>query len=125
VGALYGVSKKAAVTIVRVPKAIQGDGDPTDVPFTADFRTRTIIDAYRIIIRDIVSKGLNRKAVINVSSSFAQKLNRMPKVGDGQAWNELQAIRALLLFGIPVVVTSGNDAVRRAETLYYCLLVSN
>jgi hypothetical protein len=88
------------------------------VPFTANFRARTIVDAYRIIIRDIVVKGLSRKAVINVSSSFSQKLNRMPKVGGGQSWNELQAIQACLMSGIPVVVTSGNNAVRRTETLY-------
>jgi len=125
VGPLYGVSKKAAVTIVRVPKAVQGPGDPTDVPFTADFRQRTVVDAYRIIIRDVVVKGLSRKAVINVSSSFSQKLNRMPKVGDGQSWNELQAIRACLMSGIPVVVTSGNDAVREPKHCIYCLLASN
>ena len=111
-GPLFGVSKKAAVTIVRVPKAIQGPGDPDDKPFTADYRTRSVIDAYRIIIRDIISNGLTRKAVINMSMGGAQRLNRMPKIGDGEAWNEVQAIRALLLFGIPVVVSSGNKAVR-------------
>lgn len=68
-------------------------------------------------MRDVILKGLARKAVINMSIGGTQTLNRMPKLGDGEEWNYVQAVRALLLFGVPVVVSSGNMAVCCLETL--------
>jgi hypothetical protein len=121
VGPILGVSKKAAVTFVRIPQPAQGPLDITSGPnqnFPTAARLSTIIDAYRIIAQDVAAKGLSGKAVINQCMSFAQSLNRMPQPGDGNYWLLYQAMRAMIVdYRALVVVTSGNLAVSYAKRL--------
>jgi hypothetical protein len=120
VGPILGVSKRAAVTIVRIPQPVPGPRDITEGPnqnFPTVARHATMTDAYKIIAQDIKAKGLARNAVILQCMSFVpQNLNRMPEPGDGNYWLMYQAMRAIITgYSVPIVVTSGNMAVSYAE----------
>jgi hypothetical protein len=124
VGPILGVSKRAAVTIVRIPQPLPGPRDILSGPnqnFPTVARHATVIDAYRIIAQDIAAKGLARNAVILQCLAFVPKnLNRMPEPGDGNYWLMYQAMRALIAgYSVPVVVPSGNMAVSYAARLLY------
>jgi hypothetical protein len=115
VGPDFGVSKQAALTVVSLPQAVQGPSDITSGPdqtWPQNYRSSTILDAYRIIAQDIQAKGLARKAVVTWASAWPNTLNRMPQPGDGFAWLLYQAMNTLIVeHGVTLVVEPGNQGV--------------
>jgi hypothetical protein len=107
----YGLSKGAAVTIVRLPRAIQGlsEESPDSVP---SFRHRVLIDGLNLILQDIEDKGINHRAVINLSAglrpiSLGPSLNRKPVLGD-TLYPMYQTLEKLINMGAIFTTTSGN-----------------
>jgi hypothetical protein len=68
-GADYGVSKRASVTIVVIPKAIQGlsEAAPGDVPA---FRYGTVTDALDLILQDAQENNFQHRAVVQMAFGF-------------------------------------------------------
>jgi hypothetical protein len=121
IGADYGVSKKAAPVIVRLPQAIptaaeqqaasQGIHPPA-------FRFTTFLHALTLIIDDIKAGNYQRRAVILLASNFRQYNpgedpdlpNIPPQPGDVYA-GYYSLLTQLSRLGAVIVVTSGNEGI--------------
>ncbi|KAH7333371.1 hypothetical protein BKA65DRAFT_596922 [Rhexocercosporidium sp. MPI-PUGE-AT-0058] len=113
VGQELGVSKKAALTIVRLPQGIPNEQEKKDDELTGSsfthqvYRMSILEDAINRIIQDVVKKGLQQKAVVNMSLSFSSGDKVLPARG---AFNYgfYSALKMLSSLGVTVVVSAGN-----------------
>ena len=66
-GPSFGVSKKAAVTVVCLPKTLKGlsEEDPSRVSV---FRHRVLTDALNLVLEDIEERKNKYRAVISLSA---------------------------------------------------------
>lgn len=113
VGPRLGVSKKAALTIVRVPQGIPTPDEirEDNLPGTSFthsvYRLSTVHDAVNRIITDMLTKNLGRKAVINISMGFKSSATTLPAPGDFN-YPLFSSLKVLSSLGGTIVVASGN-----------------
>jgi hypothetical protein len=107
VGKSYGVSKNAAVTVVRVPRPVLTQED-IDSGVDKGFRYTTSVDALRLVLQDVINKNLQYRAVINLSWGFTNDLGRIPLPGE-YTYEIYQVLQALIAENVVVVTSSGNS----------------
>jgi hypothetical protein len=110
VGDPFGVSLKSDVTIVKLPKPIRGPGDKGLLPL---YRYFHMLDAFRQILADVNTRGLNKRAVVSFSISWDNEvggpINDPPVPGVDKIFGLLyQAIQALISNGVVFVTSTGN-----------------
>jgi len=105
-GAQSGVSKRAAVTIVRLPKAIRAlsEWNPDTIPA---FRIPTPTHALVPVLQDIQQRGIKNKAVVNLSLGGRFGFNRVPVLGE-LYWDAFVAAKDLIDRGVTITVAAGN-----------------
>jgi hypothetical protein len=111
-GADYGVSRRASITIVVIPKAIQGlsEAAPSDVPA---FRYRTVTGALDLILQDVQDNNYQHRAVVRLAfglppiADLAPTGRRIPVLG-GPLFPMYEATQALINAGVVVTTASGN-----------------
>jgi hypothetical protein len=106
VGEAYGVSKNAALTIVRIPQGkptLEEEARGRQYPI----RYGPYVDAFRLVLEDVRAKGLQGRAVINLSSGFEDTAGRIPQATDDD-WEFYDAIREVIDERVVVVTGSGN-----------------
>jgi hypothetical protein len=109
VGPEFGVSKRAALTIVRLPAPIRGPGDPPLVPL-ASWRMSTLVDGIAKVLQDVFDRGIQNQAVISLSLSSTVDLGRFPVPGD-DLFPLYLALTAVVSKGIVVTVSGGGNGV--------------
>lgn len=111
-GEPHGISKRAAVTIVRLPQAIRGPGDGEVIP---DHRARNTLGSYNKILEDVAARGPTAKyrSVINFSlGSGPNAVTAMWPVPPSSAIGLYhRVVEALIEAGVVFVTTSGNNVV--------------
>ncbi|CZT01955.1 uncharacterized protein RCO7_05435 [Rhynchosporium graminicola] len=105
VGSKLGVSKKASLTIVRLPRSIVGAREVRISSFKT--RVRVIEDALNLVIEDVESRGIERMSVVSISGAISAGLTSLPVEGD-DLWGVYQGFQALAELGVPIVVSAGN-----------------
>jgi len=108
VGAEFGVTKRAALTIVRLPAPVRGPGDPPGM--LSLWRMSTLVDGLAKILQDVFDKGIQNQAVISLSLSTAVDLGRFPVPGD-DIFPLYLAVTALVSKGVVVTVSGGGNGV--------------
>lgn len=105
-----GVSRRAAVTIVQLPKAIRGLTAENVLPA---FRFRTITAALEAVLQNIQTRNIAHRAVINLSVGIDEEIVgpsalRIPVPGD-PPYPMYQTLQDLIDAGVVVLAASGND----------------
>ena len=116
VGNDYGVSRNAAVTIVRLPQAIQYVEGVAQPDPEADFRYSTIVDALYQVLNDVVLKDIGNRAVINLSFGLEDVLHRIPNQGDA-GYELYEVLNLLIQHFVVIVVASGNNGAQLPITM--------
>jgi hypothetical protein len=106
VGREFGVSKNAAVTVVRLPKAIRTAADPVEGYLA--FRHETVVHALAEILIDVDQKHLEYKSVVSFSLGYEPGLKKFPELGDFE-YPLYAAIEALIKKKVIFVSASGNE----------------
>jgi len=107
VSAEFGVSKNAAVTIVRLPEPILTATEALTGKGAEDFlRYSTILDAFRLVLADIKTKKIEYRAVINLSGGWLAT-GRLPQPGDIE-WEFYQVLKDLVANYAIIVASAGN-----------------
>ncbi|KAH9208745.1 peptidase S8/S53 domain-containing protein [Leptodontidium sp. 2 PMI_412] len=113
VGAAYGVSEFAQLTVVRLPQGIPTDEEMSQLKLPAALFERSVsrnsvmTDAFRHILDDVLAKGLQKKAVINISRGIISKATTLPML-DSSLYEMFDLLRQLASHGVVIVVASGN-----------------
>ncbi|CAG8955519.1 hypothetical protein HYFRA_00009472 [Hymenoscyphus fraxineus] len=136
VGEPFGVSKKAALTIVRLPEPIQTQKEK-EAGKTPQARTKPIINALQQVHKDIWKRDSGPLSVVSISASFSDQhaldpknlLNSFPGPGH-QLWPLFKILQKLTNTGASVVVSGGNyrklgadyEIIRHAPAIWNHLL---
>jgi len=106
VGEQFGVSKNAALTVVRIP---EGRLTPDEQARGRKYAVRygPYVDAFRLVLEDVRAKNLQGKAVINLSSGFPDIAGRIP-IDTDDDWELYDIISQVIDEKVVVVVGSGN-----------------
>lgn len=75
-------------------------------------RYSPFLDAFRLVLKDIRSKGIQGRAVINLSMGFPDLDGKIPAPGDDD-WELYEVIRDLIAEKVVIVVASGNSGIFR------------
>jgi hypothetical protein len=110
VGHIFGASKNAAVTVVRVPKMIVTAEEAKAGAGGYGLRIVALIDSLRKVLQDISDKGLQYKSVVSLSFGYEDSLHKIPEPGDYD-YPFYAAIEALIKANAVVVTASGNGGV--------------
>jgi hypothetical protein len=107
VGDTYGVSKGAAVTVVRLPA-----GTLTDEEIAAGrqyvVRYTSLVDAWSKVLNDVITKNLQGKAVINFSAGLRDTAGRIPLEYDSDI-DFYRIVKQVIDANVVVVTASGNN----------------
>ncbi len=108
-GHTFGISKNAAITIVRVPRTSEPVPKPKD--WEPDFSYAAMLHALELIHADIEAKNLQKLAVVSFSISFTPDYElRLPQPGE-KDYGLYKALEKLIDMGVVFVAAGGNDAV--------------
>ena len=109
----FGVSKTAAIIIVRLPAVIQGPFDNPNLPLPT-YRTSILVDGLTRILQDVTTTNIGSRAVISMSIGDVVPVHSfpgsLPQPSDGLFWSYYDIIQQLIAFGVVIVVASGNAA---------------
>lgn len=108
VGPIIAVSRKAAVTIVKLAEAILGWGDHLLKQPVPLFRTFTLTNSFAEVINDVITRGIQHKAVISLSIGVLNGLDHIPVPTDNDIYAYYHAIQTAIDNGIVVVCSTGN-----------------
>lgn len=105
---LYGVSKGAALTIVRLPEPIL---TPEEIAAGVDTtgRFHTFIDACRQILTDVLAKGLQGKAVVLFGTAWDEPSKVSPPQPGDYIYPLYAAMQALIDNHVVIVTSTGNS----------------
>ncbi|KAL2065745.1 hypothetical protein VTL71DRAFT_3415 [Oculimacula yallundae] len=116
VGPNLGVSKRTAVTIVRLPHAIPNAWESSQLspPGGSSFeswRIRVIVMEHglNLVMDDVIKRGTPHMSVVNLSLSIEFGLTTLPSLGSPLR-GAFETLQALAKLGVTIVVAAGNGA---------------
>lgn len=115
VGPELGVSKKAALTIVRIPQAIPNRDEIRAENLVGNsfgaqrWRSDTVEHALALIVSDVKRRGVPQKTVLSMSIAIDEDLTTIPSMGM-ELYEDYRALKELADLGVTILIAAGNDA---------------